>query len=84
MKYSAEVIITLKDGVRDPQGAAVDTVLKRTGMEENAEVKVGKYFTLGINADNESTARKKLENICHEVLSNPVLESYQVRRFEKI
>jgi len=55
--------ITLKDGVRDPQGAAVDTVLKRTGMEENADVKVGKYFTLGINADNESTAREIIKVI---------------------
>lgn len=84
MKFFAEIVITLKDGVRDPQGAAVDTVLKRTGLEENAGVQVGKYFTLSINAQNEETAKKKLENICHEVLSNPVLEGYQIRRFEQV
>jgi len=79
-KYRAEVVVTLKNGVRDPQGAAIDTVLKRTGLEEQAEVQAGKFFTLSVNGENEAQAREKLIAICEEVLSNPVLESYEVVR----
>lgn len=83
MKYNVEVIVTLKNGVRDPQGAAVDTVLKRTGQEENAGVKVGKYFTLTISAQNDKEAETKIKQICNDILSNPVLESYRIGRLEK-
>lgn len=83
-KYKADVIVKLKKGVRDPQGTAVDTVLKRTGLEENAEVQVGKFFTLSVNGNNESDARKKLNKICEDVLSNPVLESYEVERLLEV
>jgi len=83
MKYNAEVIVTLKNGVRDPQGAAVDTVLKRTGMEESAGVRVGKYFTLAVSAQNDIEAQTKINQICNDILSNPILESYNIERLEK-
>jgi phosphoribosylformylglycinamidine synthase len=79
-KYKADVIVKLKNGVRDPQGTAVDTVLRRTGLEEASEVKVGKYFSLSVTAQNESEARQKLDRICEDVLSNPVLEKYEIER----
>jgi phosphoribosylformylglycinamidine synthase len=82
MKYSADVIVKLKDGIRDPEGSAVDTVLKRIGLEENPEVKAGKFFSLSVTADNEAEAKSKLEKICEEVLSNPILECYNIERFE--
>jgi len=81
MKYIADVIVTLKDGVRDPQGSAVDTVLKRIGLEDDAKVCVGKYFTLNVSAEDEVQAKEKLNHICSEVLSNPILESYKIERF---
>ena len=83
-KYKADIIVTLKNGVRDPQGAAVDIVLKRTGIEEQAEVQTGKFFTLSITGENETIARKKLDEICEDVLSNPVLEIYNVERFMEV
>ena len=83
-KYKADVIVTLKKGVRDPQGTAVDTVLRRTGLEENAEVQVGKFFMLSVNGSNELDAREKLSKICEDVLSNPVLERYEVERFLEV
>lgn len=84
MKYSADVIVTLKNGVRDPQGSAIETVLKRTDMEEDPSVAVGKFFSLVVSADNEVSAKNKLENICQEVLSNPILERYKIERFERV
>jgi len=83
-KYRADIVVTLKNGVRDPQGAAIDTVLKRTGMEESAEVHVGKYFNLVISGENEESAKQKLDKICEDVLSNPILESYKVERFTEV
>lgn len=83
-KYKADIIVTLKNGVRDPQGAAVDTVLKRTGVEEAAEVHTGKYFTLSVTGENEAGAKDKLNVICEEVLSNPVLETYKIERFSEV
>jgi phosphoribosylformylglycinamidine synthase len=83
-KYKADIIVTLKNGVRDPQGAAVDTVLKRTGVEEEPEVQTGKFFTLSVTGEDEAGAKAKLNAICEEVLSNPVLESYKIERFQEV
>lgn len=83
-KYKADVIVTLKKGVRDPQGTAVDTILRRTNLEETAEVQVGKFFTLSVSGNNEAEARTKLSRICEDVLSNPVLEKYDVERFLEV
>lgn len=83
MKFEADIVVTLKNGVRDPQGSAIETVLKRTNMEESPNVSVGKFFTLVVNGEDEKTAKTKLENICQEVLSNPILETFKVERFER-
>ena len=83
-KFKADVIVTLKNGVRDPQGTAVDTVLRRTGLEESAEVQVGKFFTLYVTGNNETDAKYKLSKICEDVLSNPVLEKYEVERLTEV
>jgi len=83
-KYKADIVVKLKNGVRDPQGTAVDTILKRTNLEEQPNVQVGKYFSLSISGYTEQEARTKLEKICEDVLSNPVLESYEIERFAQI
>lgn len=83
MKYKADIVVTLKDGVRDPQGSAIETVLKRTGMEQDPSVAVGKFFSVVVDGNNEQNAKSKLEEICQEVLSNPILEKYRIERFEQ-
>ena len=84
MKYKADVIVTLKNGVRDPQGSAIATVLKRMKIESEPNVGVGKYFSLEVEGKDIKAAQAKLENIANEVLSNPILEKYEVTRFEAI
>jgi len=84
MKYMVEVIVTLKDGIRDPQGAAISTVLKRTGIEEKAEISAGKFFTLAISAENQDAAKEKINTICEDVLINPILENYRIGRFDQV
>ncbi len=83
MKFEAEVLVKLKEGIRDPQGSAVDTVLKRTGLEDSSHVRTAKHFTLNVSGKTENEAKEKLSDICSEVLSNPVLESWELKRFER-
>lgn len=84
MKYFAEVIVTLKNGIRDPQGSVVETILKRMSIDDDAHVTTGKYFTITVNATGSTEAEAKVNQICSEVLANTVLESYKITRLEKL
>lgn len=78
MEYKAEVKVTLKKGINDPQGLAVETVLKRIGLYSNTQIKTGKFFNLEFESENSDTAYKYLQKICEEILTNPCLEEYQI------
>ena len=84
MKYFAEIIVTLKNGIRDPQGSVVETILKRMDIDEDSKVSTGKYFTLSINAQDQSEAEHEVNQICSEILANTVLESYKIMRLEQV
>jgi len=84
MKYKADVVVTLKNGVRDPQGSAIATILKRMKIESEPNVGVGKFFTIEVEGNDENLAKTKLEHIAQEVLSNPILEKYEITRFEAL
>lgn len=84
MRYKANIVVTLKDGVRDPQGSAIETILKRIKFDENPKINVGKFFTLEIEEEDEERARIKLDKIAHEVLSNPILEKFEITKFEAL
>jgi len=84
MKYKADVVVTLKNGVRDPQGSAIATILKRMKIESEPNVGVGKFFTIEVEGNDEKLAKSKLEHIAQEVLSNPILEKYEITRFEAL
>ena len=84
MRYKADVVVKLKDGVRDPQGSAIATILKRTKIENKPNVGVGKFFTIEVEDKTAQGAKKKLEHIAREVLSNPILEKYEITRFEAL
>ena len=83
-RYKANVVVTLKDGVRDPQGSAIATILKRTKIENEPNVSVGKFFSIEVDESSENSAKAKLEHIAQEVLSNPILEKYEITRFEAL
>ncbi len=71
----AKVYITLKPGVLDPQGKAVQQALGSLGFDEVQDVRVGKYIELSLSKN--STERVK--EMCEKLLANTVIESY---RFE--
>jgi len=73
MKF--KVYVTLKKGVLDPQGQAVQKTLARTGFEEATAVRIGKFIELEV-ADGTPVAR--VEEMCKKLLANTVIEDYRV------
>ena len=83
MKYRAKVIIKLKDNVKDSRGEAISAVIKRIGLEDNAELRLGKFFDFKIMANCMDEAHEKLQNIIDTVLLNPVVETYEILEFNE-
>ena len=71
----AKVFVTLKNGVLDPQGQAVQKTLARTGYAEVSAVRIGKYIELDV-PDGTTTAR--VEDMCRYLLANTVIEDFRV------
>ena len=75
----AKVIVRLKAGVLDPQGQAIEQVLRMMGHSEIKTVRQGKYFELDLATPDSETGRQITESVAREVLSNPVIESFEVQ-----
>jgi phosphoribosylformylglycinamidine synthase subunit PurS len=76
--FAFEVLVSLKDGLADPQGAAVESALPALGWTNVSAVRVGKHIALNVEAPDEATARAQVEDMARRLLSNPVIEDYQV------
>ncbi len=74
----AKVIITLKNGVLDPQGKAIEGALASLGFAGVGNVRQGKFIELDIDAANAGDARTRVEAMCEKLLSNTVIENYRV------
>ena len=73
-----KVIVTLKDGVLDPQGKAIQQTLNGMGFESVNEVRQGKYFDIEINENDETKAKSKVEDVCKKLLANLVIEDFKI------
>lgn len=82
MRYKAEVRVTLRRDVLDPQGAAVDSALRAMGYRGIERVRVGKLIELWLDAPSTGAAQAQAEEIAQRLLANPVLETYQVTLVE--
>ncbi|MDA1036089.1 MAG: phosphoribosylformylglycinamidine synthase subunit PurS [Chloroflexi bacterium] len=77
MQFSAQVHVTLKPTVNDPQGNAVLGSLHTLGFESVRSVRVGKYLTLALEASDEQDASSQVDAMCERLLANTVIESYE-------
>ena len=75
---NVKVIVTLKNGVLDPQGKAIKQTLNGMGFSDVKEVRQGKYFNIEINEKDENKARSKVEEMCKNLLANMVIEDYKI------
>jgi phosphoribosylformylglycinamidine synthase len=74
----AEVFVTLKQGVLDPQGQAIAQSLKALGFAEVRGVRQGKYVEIEIEGMPAAEAQKRLDEMCRKLLANTVIENYRV------
>ena len=73
-----KVIVTLKNGVLDPQGKAIQQTLNGMGFENVKEIRQGKYFDIEVNENNEVKAKSKVEDMCKKLLANLVIEDFKI------
>ncbi len=78
-KYNAQVYVTLRPSVLDPAGTAVRSSIQHLGYNSVEQVRIGKYIELSLTATDEADAHQQLDQICDQLLANPVIEIY---RFE--
>jgi phosphoribosylformylglycinamidine synthase subunit PurS len=76
-KYLAKILVTLRPSVLDPAGVAVQSGLQQLGYDKVEQVRIGKYIELTITSPDEKKARQDLNNICDQMLANPVIENYR-------
>lgn len=75
----AKVYVSLKPGVLDPQGKAIQHSVELLGYSGISDVRQGKYFEIALDGSVDNTqARDSIEKIAREVLSNPIIEDYRV------
>lgn len=74
---TAEIRVTLKDGVLDPQGTTLNRSLENIGYKGLKEVRMGKLIQLTLDLSDREQAKKLVEELCQKVLTNPVIEQYQ-------
>ncbi|WP_204105679.1 MULTISPECIES: phosphoribosylformylglycinamidine synthase subunit PurS [Spirulina sp. CCY15215] len=79
MQFQAKIYVTLRPSVLDPAGVAVQSGLEQLGYDTVEGVRIGKYIELNLSAENEDSAKEKLDQMCDRLLANPVIENY---RFE--
>jgi len=72
----AKIKITPKQGILDPQGAASQKALLSLGFTDIADVRVGKYIELKINASDKGKASEVVEDMCNKLFANTVIENY--------
>ena len=73
-----KVIVTLKNGVLDPQGKAIQQTLNGMAFDNVSEVRQGKYFDIEVNENDESKAKSQVEDMCKKLLANLVIEDYKI------
>jgi len=74
----ARVHITLKTGVLDPQGRAIQHALGSLGFANVADVRQGKYIELDLQETDQARARETVDAMCKKLLANTVIENYSV------
>ena len=74
----ARVTVTLKNGVLDPQGKAIEHALAGLGFAGVGQVRQGKVFDVEIDGADRAKAEADLKSMCEKLLANTVIENYSI------
>jgi phosphoribosylformylglycinamidine synthase len=75
------VVVKPKEAVLDPQGVAVRDAMRHLGMPEVRSVRIGKYMEIEVD-DESAGVEERLHGLCRDLLSNPVIEDYELQKEE--
>ncbi len=74
----ARIVVTLKTGVLDPQGKAIESALTSFGIRDVDSVRQGKVFDVEVDATDAAQAETTLKTACEKLLANTVIENYAI------
>ncbi len=77
MKFYAEIDVMPHKELLDPQGKTVARSMKNLDIHGVEDVRIGKHIHVVLEADSEEEARKKVDEACRKLLSNPIMETYR-------
>jgi phosphoribosylformylglycinamidine synthase subunit PurS len=78
MIFVVQAAVQLRPGIADPQGSTIERSLPTLGFDGIDEVRVGKSIRFRIEAADEATARRRVDDLCSRFLTNPVIEDATV------
>jgi phosphoribosylformylglycinamidine synthase subunit PurS len=78
VRFEVRVEVTHRPGILDPAGATVERALPALGWANVSQVRIGKSIRLVIDAPDEAAATAQVEEMCRRVLTNPVIEDYEL------
>ncbi|MGE3977931.1 MAG: phosphoribosylformylglycinamidine synthase subunit PurS [Nitrospira sp.] len=73
----AKIHVTLKQGILDPQGKAIEHALDSLGFKNIANVRVGKYMELDLEQNDRAKAEAEVKGMCEKLLANTIIEEYR-------
>ncbi|QXD14989.1 phosphoribosylformylglycinamidine synthase subunit PurS [Rhodocaloribacter litoris] len=76
--YKANIHITLRPSILDPQGKATHQALVQLGFQEVEQVRIGKYIELWVEATDAAEAERVARQACEKLLANPVMEDFTI------
>ncbi len=79
MRFRAEVVVRLRPGIADPEGATIERALGALGFDDVHDVRAGRTFVFEVEAQDEASARARAEALADRLLANPVMEDSEVR-----
>ena len=78
----AKIYVTLKDGIHDPQGGAVQQSLQTLGFHTVNEIRVGKFLEVDLQDTDKEAAETQIESMCQKLLANIVIEDFRYELFD--
>lgn len=80
--YNAKIKITLRKGILDVQGKAVENALHAIEFPMISDVRIGRYVELSVNADNKEQAMELVSDASKKLIANPIIEDYTIEIVE--
>lgn len=84
MKRRFEIVVSLKEGLLDPEGKTIQDSLPTMGWTNVSDVRMGKHIELTVDAATEEEATTLVQDMAQRLLSNPVIEDFRILAVEEV